>query len=210
MVSPVQQSDVTSPTGVSTRRKQHLSTFSVFNVHGLIPITVPSKVPYVSDHLLEHNQLFMAITETWLHNHKDGELHVDGFKFFHADRKRTKKSARGRFSGGVGCYVRSDLACTMEVMINFSNGVVELLGLYSKVRNLFIAVIYRQPDDSVGGHQSTDKELQVALDKLEHVISDLADPAPNVIFCGDFNIRNALWPGGSPTTKSRRFGHSDF
>ena len=144
----------------------------------------------------------MAITETWLHNHKDGELHVDGFKFFHADRKRTKKSARGRFSGGVGCYVRSDLACTMEVMINFSNGVVELLGLYSKVRNLFIAVIYRQPDDSVGGHQSTDKELQVALDKLEHVISDLADPAPNVIFCGDFNIRNALWPGGSPTTKS--------
>ena len=154
------------------------------------------------DHLLEHNQLFMAITETWLHNHKEGELHIDGYKFFHADRKRTKKSSRGRFSGGVGCYVRSDLACTMEIMINLSNGVVELLGLYSKVKNLFIAVIYRQPDDQAGGHQSTDKELQSVLSKLDGVISDLADPAPNIIFCGDFNIRNVLWPGGYPTANS--------
>ena len=123
VVSPV-QSDVTSPTGVSTSRTAQLSSFSVFNVHGLIPSTVPSKVPYVSDILKEQDQLFMGITETWLHNHKDGEMHVDGYKFFHADRKRVKKSARGRFSGGVGCYVRSDLACTMEFMINFFNGVV--------------------------------------------------------------------------------------
>ena len=51
----------------------------------------------------------------------------------------------GRFSGGVGCYVRLDIASTLEVMVNFSNGVVELLTLYSRVNNLYIAIVYRQP-----------------------------------------------------------------
>ena len=92
----------------------------------------------------------------------------------------------------TGCYARSDLACTMEIMVNFSNGVVDLLGLYSKAKNLYIAVIYRQPDDRAGGHQSTEKEFQSAIDKLDRSLSDLPDPAPNVIFCGDFNVRNAI------------------
>ena len=82
----------------------------------------------------------MAVTETWLQHHKDAELHVQGYQFFRSDRKRTKKTTRGRLSGGVGCYVRSDLASTMEISVSFSNGVVELLGLYSKVKNLYIAV----------------------------------------------------------------------
>ena len=139
----------------------------------------------------------MAITETWLHTHKDAELHVDGYKLFRADRKRVKKSTRGRLSGGAGCYVRMDLACTMEIMINYSNGVVELLGLYSKAKNIFIAVIYRQPDDKAGGHRSTEKEFQLALNKLNNSLSDLPNPAPNIILCGDFNIRHASWPDGS-------------
>jgi hypothetical protein len=112
----------------------------VFNVHGLKPDTVPSKVPYISDLLLEKNQIFMALTETWLHNHKDAELHIEGYKLFRGDRKRVKRT-RGRFSGGVGCYVRLDIASTLEVMVNFSNGVVELLTLYSRVNNLYIAII---------------------------------------------------------------------
>ena len=69
----------------------------------------------------------MAITETWLLHHTDVELSIDGYKLFRSDRKRAKKSAKGRLSGGVGCYFRSDIAPTMEVMINFSNGVVEFL-----------------------------------------------------------------------------------
>ena len=85
----------------------------------------------------------------------------------------------------------------MEIAVTFSNGVVELLGLYSKVKNLYIAVIYRQPDDLVGGHQSTEKEFTTTLDKLDQSLSKLATPAPNIIFCGDFNIRHASWPEGS-------------
>ena len=96
----------------------------------------------------------MALTETWLYNHKDAELYIEGYKLFRADRKRQKR-ARGRFSGGVGCYVRLDIASTMEIVVNFSNGVVELLSLYSQVHNLYITTIYRQPDDIAGNHRST-------------------------------------------------------
>ena len=170
-----------------------LSCFSVFNVHGLKPNTVPSKVPYIADLLSEKNQIFMALSETWLHNHKDGELHIDGYKLFRSDRKRVKKSTRGRFSGGVGCYVRMDIACTMEIMVNFSNGVVELLCLYSKVHNLYIAVIYRQPDDRIGNHRSTEKEFIPVIEKLKKSLSSLSDPSPNIFFCGDFNIPHVNW-----------------
>ena len=141
----------------------------------------------------------MALTETWLYNHKDAELGIDGYKLFRADRKRQKR-ARVRFSGGVGCYVRLDIASTMEIVVNFSNGVVELLALYSKVHNLYIATIYRQPDDIVGNHRSTDKEFQQAIDKLKTSLSSLPNPSPNVIFCGDFNIPHSSWPLGSATT----------
>ena len=193
----------TSPTGASpTNAAPILNSFSVFNVRGLKPQTVPSKVPYVKDLLVEKDQQFMAITETWLHNHKDGEISIDGYKFFRSDRKRVKKSTRGRFSGGVGCYVKTDLAATMEIMIDYSNGVVELLGIYSKTKNILIVVIYRQPDDRLGGNRSTDKEFKQALNKLRDSFSKLCDPAPNIIFCGDFNIRHASWPDGVPSAGS--------
>ena len=135
----------------------------------------------------------MAITETWLHNHKDAEVQIDGYKLFRGDRKRAKKSARGRFSGGVGCYVRMDIACTMEVVLNFSNGVIELLCLYSKVHNLYLAVIYRQPDDVIGNHRSTDKEFLPVMEKLTKSLSSLSDPSPNIFFCGDFNLPHVSW-----------------
>ena len=140
----------------------------------------------------------MALTETWLYNHKDAEVQIDGYKLFRADRKRQKRS-RGRFSGGVGCYVRLDIASTMEIAVNFSNGVVELLSLYSKVHNLYIATSYRQPDDRVGNHRSTEKEFQEAIDKLKTSLSALPDPSPNVVLCGDFNIPHSSWPEGSVT-----------
>ena len=144
----------------------------------------------------------MAVTETWLHNHTDAEISIDGYNFFRCDRERIKKSTRGRFSGGVGCYVKTELSATMEKIVEFSNGVVELLGLYSKKKNILVAVIYRQPDDIKGGHRSTHKELQQALNKLCVALNSLSDPTPNIIFCGDFNIRGASWPDGVPSGRS--------
>ena len=54
----------------------------------------------------------------------------------------------------------------------------------------YIAVIYRQPDDPAGGHRSTDVEFKQAIAKLDQSLTKLPNPAPNTIFCGDFNPYN--------------------
>ena len=92
----------------------------------------------------------MAVTETWLGSHKDAELRIEGYQLFRCDRNRRKKRKRGRLSGGVAAYVQDSLASHMEVKLQFSNGVVELLGLYSSLDNLFLAIVYRQPNDVAG------------------------------------------------------------
>ena len=83
----------------------------------------------------------MGLTETWLKNHKDAELNIEGYQLFRADRKRSKKGKRGRLSGGVAVYIRDDISNSTEKKISYSNGAVELLGLHSPINNLFIAVI---------------------------------------------------------------------
>ena len=112
--------DAKSPNASSAAKpigENLMSSFSVFNLHGLKPNTVPSKVPYIADRLTETNQLFMCITETWLKDHKDAELYIDGYTLFRADRKRRNKGGRGRLSGGAAAYVRDDIASAMEHQI---------------------------------------------------------------------------------------------
>ena len=92
----------------------------------------------------------MAVTETWLGSHKDAELKIEGYQLFRCGRNRRKKRKQGRLSGGVAAYVQDALASHMEVRLQFSNGVVELLGLYSSLDNLFLAIVYRQPNDVAG------------------------------------------------------------
>ena len=164
-------------------------------------------MPHISDILKESSQLFMGLTETWLKTHKDAELHIDGYQLFRADRKRKKKGARGRLSGGAAAYVRDDIANTMKRPYTFSNGVIELLCLYSPTENLVLAVMYRQPDDLVGGNRSTQSEFNAALEKFNEFLNDLPSPTPNVILGGDFNLPHVDWnsntmgPGGSKDEK---------
>ena len=136
----------------------------------------------------------MALTETWLCEHVDAELTVEGYTLFRQDRKRQKKR-KGRDSGGVAVYVRDDLAADMVTVASYSNGVIEFLGLYSKTKNLLLLVMYRQPDDIIGGHRSTQIEFKQALSKLEETLSSKNNPVPEVILCGDFNLPHAVREG---------------
>ena len=169
---------------------------SVFNCQGLLPRIVPNKVPYISDLLHDNNHLFMALTETWLHDHKDAELYTEGYKFFRQDRSRTRRG-RGRNSGGVAAYVREDIAVTMEPVINYSSGFKEILGLHSKVLNFLVIVIYRQPDDIAGGHCSTGIHLKQALGKVSDVLSAVYGRILETVLCGDFNFPHADWTNGT-------------
>ena len=153
----------------------------------------------MSDNLFENNQLFFAITESWLDSHKDAELKIDGYQLFRSDRKRRKRSKRGRLSGGVAVYVHDSLAVHMEVSLQYSNGAVEVIGLYSSSENLFLAIVYRQPDDSAGGNPSGVAEFKPALEKITAVLNDIGEPSPNTIICGDFNLPRFPWNSNCET-----------
>ena len=137
----------------------------------------------------------MVLTETWLREQKTAELQVNGYTLFRQDRLRPRRRT-GRDSGGVAIYLREDIAVDTEPILGYSNGVVEVVGLYNKSRNLLIFAVYRQPDDRVGGNRSTAAEFKQSLEEIKKVISIYADPMPDILLCGDFNLPHATWPDG--------------
>ena len=189
----------------SWHSRQVLNYFSVFNVQSLRPQTVQSSVPYVKNCLVEKNQLFMALSATWLHNHTDGEVHIEGYTLFRSDRVR-KKAKRGRCSGGVALYVRDDLAATMEPILKLSNGINEVLAVHSQKENVLIFVAYRQPDDSRNGHKSSKEEFTQTM-KIGETIREMLGKSPDIFLCRDFNLPRMEWPTceirGSATNDER-------
>ena len=177
-----------------------MNYFSFMNIQGLQPKTVQSKVPFVEDVLKESEQMFIGLTETWLKDQNEGELNIDGYSLYRGDRKRKKISNKGRDSGGTAFYVRNDLAPTLTTILEFSNSVVEVLCLYSRVENLLLIVIYRQPDDIAHGHASTSKEFNEALMELKKAIEPLDQPLPDIFMGGDFNLPFIDWQKNQPGT----------
>lgn len=147
----------------------------------------------LADQLNMSNQLYAAVTETWLRDQKEAEIDIDGYKIIRQDRARPR-NRRGRDSGGVALYLRDDIAGTAEVALEYSSGVIEMLGVQIKDPNLLILVIYRQPDDRVGGHRSTSVQFSRALAALRRTLSSLPSPNPDVVLCGDLNLPHAIWP----------------
>ena len=85
--------------------------------------------------------MFILLTETWLKDHKDAELFIEDYQLLRTDRKRIKKSSRGRDSGGVACYIRNDIAPSFEIILQYTDGVIEILCIYSKTENLILGVV---------------------------------------------------------------------
>ena len=146
--------------------------------------------------LEEYKLLLIILTETWLRDHYDAEVSIKNYTLLRADRSRQKKS-RGRNSGGVGVYLRNDLAAGSDVLLKYSSEGVEALCIRVDALNLILCSIYRPPDDR-GGHRSTAAQLIPLLAKLSELYSSLASPTPNIIMAGDFNLPHATWPEGLP------------
>jgi len=135
-----------------------------------------------------------ALTETWLEDHKDAELSIQNYLLFRQDRP-TRKTHKGRHVGGVALYLLESWAPGAVPVLQFSNDAVDILCVHIPSKNIVVSVIYRQPDDSKHGHQSTNKELAEVLDKLNSILSDLPSPTPDIIILGDMNLPHVL-----PTT----------
>ena len=159
-----------------------IETFTILNIRGLKPQTVPSKVPYIQDLLQHRKQLFMALTETWLKDHLDAELAVEGYTILRQDCIRQKVHVRGRNYGGVALYIRDDIATSAEPVLQYSNGSVDVLGLHLRTANLMLIVLYRQPDNPASGQRSTSREFSQALDKINSTLSELPTPTQTLYF----------------------------
>jgi hypothetical protein len=61
----------------------------------------------------------------------EAELNIANYETYRADSKR-KKNRCGRFGGGVALYLRNDIAATAKQILDYSNGVVEILCVYSQ------------------------------------------------------------------------------
>jgi exonuclease III len=83
-------------------------------------------------------------------------------------------------------------------LITFSNGVVELLAVYSEAENLLIATIYRQPDDTVNNRQSNNHQLKPVIEALQEAVTNLEQQTPDIIIGGDFNLPHTTWPECGP------------
>ena len=85
------------------------------------------------------------------------------------------------------------MSSSLNKILDFSNGVVEVLCLYSRVENLLLVVCYRQPDDTIHGHPSNSKEFKEALQEVMKVVDTLDQPLPDIFMGGDFNLPNIDW-----------------
>ena len=133
------------------------------------------------------------MTETWLSEHKDAEVYIQGYQIYRSDCivKRTKNCGRER--GGVAVYLRDDLTPLTKTILKYSNGAVEVLVLHVKQLNAVLIVVYRHPDDPNGRIRSTANQLAPALEAIRKSLDELPSPVPELIMCGDFNLPHALW-----------------
>ena len=150
------------------------ATFLLANMQGLVGTSF-NKSPFLSDLIQNHNSIWCAVTETWLNpDISDSKLlvHLPGYTLLRFDRA-------GRTRGGVCLFLRDNL--NGEVLSTFSNGVCELLVVQVHQHNTVVAVCYRPPDTTL-------REFDAALARLDKVLLDLPVPTPTIALMGDFNF----------------------
>ena len=77
--------------------------------------------------------IFLMLTKTWLTDHFDAEVNIDGFFIHRADRNHPKISEEET----VAVYLRNDVDIATEVLLQFLNDVIEVICLRIPTLNWF-------------------------------------------------------------------------
>ena len=157
-------------------KEEVLKKYCQLNVQGLITRIKPQeKVELLREIMHEERPLFLALTETWLYDHTEAEVHIDEYTVYRKDRPlRRSIDSRGRHVGGVALYINSAWLPDSKEILGYSNSVVDVLVIHSKRENIIIAVLYRQPENNACSeeeYRSTHKDFVEPLGKLEEVIA---------------------------------------
>ena len=134
-------------------------------------------------HLLSSLKLdILGISETWLDDSVDGEIHFPDYNIFRSDRNR--------HGGGIATFVRNSLQITG---LEYFCSCLHFESLWLNVKspsiphNLVFGCCYRPPS-------APTSSLTVTFNFLEVLLSNYK----NVIIAGDFNIN--LLKGNNKTT----------
>ena len=165
------------------RRGSQCDSFLLSNINRLISLSGHSKAGFLHDQAVQHNALFVGVTETWLH---EGVLDAEVTHTFPGYSLHRQDRAGGRQGGGVALYLREDL--TGDIMASYAEihhvrggSVCELLVVKVHQLDTVVCVVYRPPDTRI-------EEFSGLLKCLDDTLSNLASPAPTVILMGDINL----------------------
>lgn len=128
----------------------------------------------------------VGLIETWLHENDECDDLLNGYSVY--SLSGTRKSTRGRCSGGIKVFIRNQIAKYFKrISSDFSHGIVfDVDKLLFGVNVIFI-VIYLPPE----GSTVYDCDETNGVNLLEDEITILQSKFPNheIIISGDFNAR---------------------
>ena len=150
----------------------HSLDFYLWNVR-----SVKNKALSLKDYTFEHDLVFLALTETWLHSGESdsffvGELCPKGYIFHHTPRENSR-------GGGVGILVKKSLRVKKLCSANFSSfeNVVALAEY--PIGSIRFVVIYRPPSS----------HIKAFLQDFASLLEQLVPISGNLLFVGDFNFK---------------------
>ena len=78
-------------------KEEALNKFWLLNIEGLITDAhKQEKINLIRETLEEEKPLAIALTETWLHDHREAEVHMENYNVFRKDRPVRKKGRKAR------------------------------------------------------------------------------------------------------------------
>ena len=129
------------------------------------------------------------MNETWISNHETINLDINGYCSEHICGNKSKNTTRGRFSGGISFYFRSDLKKYISVVESNQYGIIWIKiskELFTSDDDVFICHSYIPPNIS-RVFSSTDfdffEQIEIAIVKYNDI--------GKVFVSGDFNSRTS-------------------
>ena len=176
----------TASTGTSIIQSQ-CATFLLINIRSMNPsATSMCKHKHmeleavISDYASDAPVKFVAVTETWLHEHiKDAQLNIKGFNISRSDR-----SNRG--GGGVLLYSHCNYPVSEGGCISYDDSYCQVLFVKFSCLKLGVFVLYRPPEAPNGKFSS-------ALGFVNKCIEKELEGSFQICIVGDFNFPDIDW-----------------
>lgn len=129
------------------------------------------------------------LNETWIAKKETLNLDIIGYKAYHIYGTKVKQNSRGRFSGGISVYFKTEFAKYVSIVESIDNGIlwIKISGqLFNFKTDVYICHVYIPPSDSKI-LKTNDFDF---YDEIEKSILKY-ELLGKVFISGDFNARSS-------------------